>query len=430
VTVDLISFKKANKLGVNSKVTPRMLSEIEEKNYDFDVAEAFDDYIHIRQKEKEYAIKSGNRYNTTKIHRNRFVKKYGISVQKFYEEMINVQRAAIMAILLFTGVRYSELTSFKGSCIMKRNFVYVLKGTVIKSRSDSLPTDIDEWVAIPIVRDAVDVLEQFQRFTFNSHIVASLRSVYLNQKDVPLSLNGVSENLNMYVRTSAKKNSSLEKYVDKLEHKITIHRLRHTLAQQLIRGRLGLPYISYHLKHINSAVSAYNSISNVTLGYGGISKEILNSAKQYNSAKKELMDEIYHPNSVVAGGKNANEFTKRKKEYFQGLMVDDTEIDDIIENLKSQSLPFLDVGLGYCGGRKDIVLQDGTKQPPPCIGHLKCNPVDCGNAVIPKSKLPIWRQVYQDTVNKLEDDAFKYMELELKETLKRAEHVITHFQTS
>ncbi|MFD1030802.1 site-specific integrase [Metaplanococcus flavidus] len=428
VTIDIISFKKSMKLNVHSKVTPNMLTEIDKKAYGFDVANAFEDYIKMRTQDREYALKRGTRQANTKTIRINFKRKYGISVQAFYEEMINGQRAAILAILLFTGVRYSELISLKGNCILKRKDVYVIKGTVIKHKSDLLPTDVDEWVAIPIVRDAVEVLEQFQRFTFNSYIVSPLRTVYLNQKDLPMGPNAISEALNLYLETSKERNDTLLKYAGQPDHKITIHRLRHTLARQLIRGRLGLPYISYHLKHINAAVVAYNRTSNVTLGYGGISNEILNSAKQYHGAKEELIQEIYHPNAIVAGGRNANEFTKRKKEYFQGLMVDDAEIDDIITDLKNQSLPFLDVGLGFCGGRKDIVLEDGTKQPPPCIGQLKCNPVDCGNAVIPKSKLPIWKKVHQDTVTKLEDDQFNYMELELKEVLKRAEYVINHFQ--
>src|SRR5690606_30399394 len=128
------------------------------------------------------------------------------------------------------------------------NDVYLLKGTVIKNKSDLLPTDIDEWVAIPIVRDAVEVLELFQRFTYNSYIVSPLRTVYLNQKDLPMSPNAISEALNLYLVVSKERNVALHKYANQPEHKITIHRLRHTLARQLIRGRLGLPYISYHLK--------------------------------------------------------------------------------------------------------------------------------------------------------------------------------------
>ncbi len=429
VTIDIISFKKHLKLSVHSKITPSMLSEINGKSYAYELENAFEDYIKIREKDKEYALRSGSRYSNSKTYRMKFKKAYGITVKDFYEELVNIHRAAIMAILLFTGVRYSELISFKSSCVLKRNDVYLLKGTVIKNRGDLLPTDIDEWVAIPIVRDAVEVLELYQRFTFNSYLVSPLRTVYLNQKNLPMSEHAVSDALNLYLLTSKERNSSLQKYANQPMHKITIHRLRHTLARQLIKGRLGLPYISYHLKHINSAVVAYNRTSNVTLGYGGISKEILNSAKQNHLVRKELVKEIYHPNAVVAGGKNANEFTKRKKDYFQGLMVDDDDINDIIEDLKNQSLPFLDVGLGYCGGRKDILFEDGTKQPPPCIGQLKCNPIDCSNAVIPKSKLPIWKKVDQDTVYKLQDDQFNYMELELKETLKRAEYVINHFHS-
>lgn len=413
-TTDIVSFKNAMKMSVYSSITSNIQNSLEKKTYSYDVASAFEDYVEIREIEKMNAVKSGKRNNTTGKQRESFKHNHEITLNDFYHDLLKIQRACFFAILTFTGIRYSELISLKASCIVKRKDVYVLKGTITKHQDNLLPTNEDEWVAIPIVRDAIEILEAFQRFTFNSFLVSSLHSVYLNQKDIPYSLSGITEALN--------------KYVNQPENKITVHRLRHSLAQQLIRGKLGLPYISYHLKHVNSAVVAYNRVNNVTLGYGGISKEITHSVKYFHAAKKELINEIYHPNSSVAGGKNAIEFTKRKKEYFQGLMVNDEEIEDIIDDLKCQSLPFLDVGLGYCAGRKDIELKDGSKQPPPCIGQLKCNPVDCGNAVIPKSKLPIWKKVYNDTINKLNDEEFSYMKLELKETLNRAEYVINHFR--
>lgn len=429
VTSDIVHFKLAMNMPVNTTITKAIEQTIYSNTLPYDVETAFDAYLEILESDRIYSLQRGKRSNISGNLRKKFKQRFNINVSDFNALIKRVHAASIVAILLFTGVRYSELISLKKGCIEKRNDVYVMKGTVTKHKSDSLPSEIDEWVAIPIVRDAIEILECIQVLTKNSYLVAPLRGVYLDQKDLPISNNGLSELLNIYVVNGAESNEALAKFTENMKvNKITPHRFRHSLAQQLVRGKLGLPYISYHFKHINSAVVAYNRVSNVTLGYGGISREIVNSATSYQAAKKELFEQIYSPGAVVAGGGNANDFMKRKTEYFQGLMVNDEEVDDIIEDLKDQSLPFLDVGLGYCGGRKDIELPDGSKQAPPCIGQLKCNPVDCGNAVIPKSKVPIWKKVYDDAVAKLNDESFAYMEIELKEIVGRAEKVLNHFR--
>lgn len=429
VTRDIVKFKSAMRMPIRTTLTKVIEQSIVAEALDYNFQAAFKCYVEILERDRLYSLKRGKRGSNSANLRRKFPIEFKISVADFNAYIKNIHSASIIAILLFTGVRYSELISLKKGCIQKRNDVYVMKGTVTKHRSESLPSDIDEWVAIPIVRDAIEILECIQTLTKNTYLVAPLRGVYLDQKDLPLSIQGLNKILNLYILNNSSANSKLEKFAKNMQlNKITTHRLRHSLAQQLVRGRLGLPYISYHFKHVNSAVVAYNQVSNVTLGYGGISKEVLHSATSLRSAKKELFEQIYSPNAVVAGGGNAQEFMKRKTEYFQGLMVNDEEVEDIIEDLQEQSLPFLDVGLGYCGGRKDIVLQDGTKQAPPCIGQLKCNPVDCGNAVIPKSKVPIWKKVHDDAVKKLNDESYAYLEVELKEIIGRAERVINHFR--
>lgn len=431
VTIDLYNFKKEMDMNIHMKLTDKLMKKISEKTSPIYFSkESYKDYVIIREFERMKSVNKGKRISASSSKREDFINKYKLSIKIYYSELVRLHRACIVVILLFTGMRYSEIVSLKKGSVSQKNDVYFIKGTVTKFRDALVEANEDEWIAIPIVRDAIDILEEIQKFTFNDYLISACYSVYLNCKSLPLSNAGVNGALNNYVKESAKFNNKLEHFITDPSNKLTVHRFRHTLAQQLARGKLGLPYISYHLKHVNTAVVAYRRVNNVTLGYGGISKELSNSAKFYNGAKKELLNEIYHPNAVVSGGKNAIEFTKRKKEYFQGLMVDDNEIDSIIEDLKSQALPFLDVGLGYCSGRKELELEDGTKKPPPCIGQLKCNPVDCGNAIIPKSKLPIWERVYKDAISKLNDSDYKYMEPELKEIIIRSQRVINHFYTN
>lgn len=429
VTSDIISFKRIMNMDVFSGVTESVQKCIEKNGFKNVSPESFQQYLEILEKDEYESILRNKRYSGAYALRRTFKSVNGYSVKYMNDCIRRIHAAAIITILLFTGMRYSEVISLQKGCLLKRIDVFVIVGTVVKMRDIGLPVNRDEWVAIPIVRDAVEILELIQKLTSNSYLVAPLRRVYLNQADEPLSENGLSTLLNMYLKQRKLEDKCFQEFnLEAPINQLTSHRFRHSLAQQLVRGRLGIPYLSYHFKHVNTAMVAFNKFSDVTLGYGNIGRELTNSAKNYTAAKAELFEQIYSPTAVVVGGQNATDFMQRKTEYYQGLMVNDEEVNDIIEDLKSQSLPFLDVGLGYCGGRKDRILKDGTKEPPPCIGHLKCNPLDCGNAVIPKSKLPMWEEMYKDANLKLANPEFEYMNVELKEIIKRAETVINQFR--
>jgi hypothetical protein len=276
-------------------------------------------------------------------------------------------------------------------------------------------------VACPIVRDAVRVIEQIQRVSFNKYIFSSTFSAYLNQKEMPYSNGGLNNAIQLYLNEV-----DTEKRFTGLKHKVSTHRLRHTLARQLIRANLGIPYISYHLKHVHSQIVHMQSyINNVTLGYGNIAQELFNNAITANHVKKELVMDLYHPQSPVAG-KNAEEFKKRREAYFQGMQAEGWTEDEIMEHLSIKGVPFADVGLGYCGGKKELAMPDGSKQPPPCIGQLKCNPNQCHNAIIPKSKIPHWKNIYLHNKKMVDDPEFAHAKKEHLAFMKEAKIVLTY----
>ncbi|MFE4115792.1 hypothetical protein [Priestia sp. YIM B13448] len=436
-TVDVISFLKQMNMPIDSYIPKSYEKKLKQHLNKKSLRLLFDDYVHMRQKERNFAMVHQKRDSYTSEMKVKFYKKHGVKVSEFHNLLNHVHRASLFLLLQFTGVRYSEATTFKVGCLKKVTAdVSVIRGAVIKHRDSKLPTDIDEWVACPIVRDSIKVLEEISRFTFNKYLLSSTYSVYLDIPEEPYSNSGINSLLSMYAadidieekfsEMKKDKNGKTRRVV-KREYFISVHRLRHTLALNLVRAKLGIPYISYHLKHVHTAIVAREKINNVTLGYGGISNELFKMPLVAEQAKEELINEIYHPNSPVEGGVNKDEFKKRRQEFFQGLMVDDEDFKEIMYDLKKSGAPFADVGLGYCGGKKEIPLKDGSKKPPPCVGQLQCNPVQCGNAVIPKSKIPMWIKIYKDNFAKLSDPYFQYAEKEIRQFVNESKEVLENF---
>lgn len=395
------------------------------KKYKNNFIEMFSSYIDIRVEDRKYSLQLGKR-RTRSINHIEFRAKYGIAAKEFLNDLQRFHRAAIFIFCLYIGVRYSEAVSFKSNCLEEiKEGLWVVRGTITKNEDVNKLEGTVEWVACPIVRDAVKVLEEFQRFTFNSYIISPTYSVYLNQKDLPYSNEALNSLLNDY-----KNQVDKEDRFKASEYTISSHRLRHSIARQLIKAKLGIPYISNHLKHIHSQImQAQNYINNVTISYGNISKELFNNATTIQKVKKEVVYDLYHPDSPVAG-KNSDAFKERRKAFFQGMQADGMTIEEILDYLAVKGVPFADVGLGYCGGKKDIVLANGNKEKPPCIGQLKCNPTRCHNAIIPKNKVAHWKNVYKHSKGMLINPLFSHLRSEHETFLKEAELVLKELKVN
>ncbi|MFD4928737.1 tyrosine-type recombinase/integrase [Peribacillus butanolivorans] len=424
-TKDVVIFLKLLGVKINYNLVDNIEIDSYYSKYIDLFKEMFDSYVNIRIRDKEYGVKGGTR-GASSQYRIEFKSKYGISVQEFLGVLQRFHRAAIFIVCQFTGVRYSEVISFQTGCLTKiKEGLWVIKGTVTKGENLNNQEGNDEWVACPIVRDAVNVLEEIQRFTFNSFLISPTYSVYLKQKNLPYTNSALNDVFNLYLEQIDEKKNFVGP-----EYKIGSHRLRHTLAIQFLRAKLGIPYISYHLKHLHSQViNLQNYINNVTLGYGNIAKELFSNATAIDYVKKEIVYDLYHPDSPVAG-KNSEAFKNRRKAYYQGMQAEGFTIEEILELLQIKGVPFADVGLGYCGGKKEIILTDGTKEQPPCIGQLKCNPARCQNAIIPSSKIPHWANVYKHNKKMLEDPYFAHAKREHQEFMEEAKVVLTYLNVN
>lgn len=126
--------------------------------------------------------------------------------------------------------------------------------------------------------------------------------------------------------------------------------------------------------------------------YGNIGELAFVRAQHSGDARVEAAQALYDPESPVAGG-GAEEFRKRRKAYFEGMAAAGRTKEEVLKELARDSIPFASVGLGYCGGRREILKKDGTKEVPPCLGSLECQPKYCKQAVITKAHAPHWQRV-------------------------------------
>ena len=349
---------------------------------------AFEDYVRIRGKDRDSYEAKGKKGLVSVTGRRRFRKTYGFSPSQFFELMCRTQRAAFTVVALYTGARYSDLTTFESGCIEKKHGAFVLRGTEVKMQPIAAPEGEDLWPAIPAIRDAVRCLEEISRFTFNQYLISATETVAAHATATPLSLAGYTGALNRYLR-------DIDASGRWANWHINPHQLRHTLAHQLARSDVGLVFIAHQMKHLHTALSALPP--QVTLMYGNIGALALERATQSGAAYQEAAHLLFDPEAPVAGG-GAEEFRQRRKAYFEGMVAQGYTVDQVINHVAAQGMPFASVGIGFCRGKRDFLLKDGTKEKPPCIGSLQCNPKRCQQALITQAHIPQWRKIHAQNV--------------------------------
>ena len=200
---------------------------------------------------------------------------------------------------------------------------------------------------------------------------------------------------------------------------------RHTLAYQMYRADIGLPFISFQLKHFVDDVSRYTSIgqhSDVTLEYGGIGEALEQGTRGLRKkAEIEGIKSIMNPDGVYLGVKG-KEHKERLQKLFQGYMAEGYTTDEIYEALAEQGVALINVGQGFCYGGRFEDFDESI----PCIGSLRCNPIRCKNAIVTKANAPKWREVY--SINKINSEKPEYHESreQMIEAMNEAKSVLEY----
>lgn len=322
----------------------------------------------------------------------------------------------------YTGMRPSELSEILvDSCLVQEGRHWLLESRVVKHQQEDRKLFDDKWLAIPIVRDAVEVARVLARYKQSPYLFSSVFTVAPGATCMALDSAGMKYQLDAFFSAAL----SQEQY-ESLDFSPYI--LRHTLAFQMYRVDLGLPFISHQLKHFGEIVGNYGKkgFSKVTLGYGNIGDMISKGGRQNGKplrkeAEIEAVKNYFDPDGGFAGA-NAAAHKARNVNIFKGLMAAGYTKEQIFEAMAKQHLAIVNIGTGFCYGG----VQEDFNDAIPCIGSLRCNPNQCSNSVITKVHAPKWREVYTTNKILLDDPLYADRLDQILEAMNEAEGVLKY----
>lgn len=371
-------------------------------------------YVQMRDKDRVASHRLGKKTSNSRKERVRLVE-MGIAPVMFFSYLLRVRNAALSLVGLYTGGRWSDYSGFKHGCIKLRHGYPVIEGTLVKNQPENAAEGEDFWPAIPILRDAVAVLEQLTDITHNPFLFSASDTVPIGGAEQPISLVGFTTAINDYLAQ-----------IDEGEvwsgWRINPHQLRHTLARQLANADVGTVFISYQLKHLYTALASLPP--DVTLGYGNLSQQRMDRAMARADANLDAARALFDPDAPVAGG-GAEEFKARRKTYFEGKAAAGWSTEETIKNLAAAGMPFVSVGPGYCGGIKEETMKDGRKIPPPCIGDLQCNPGDCGQSIITTIHKRHWERIREKNIELSSNPDLAYAKPNFEKAILTSERVLS-----
>lgn len=322
----------------------------------------------------------------------------------------------------YSGMRPSELSQITFERALSESGQYwVLNSHVVKHRNAYGKLFDDTWVAIPIVRDAVAAAKILAKYKQTPFLFAPTDTVAPGAKPVEVSSVGMKYHLMSF----------FEYILPEDEYKALgfyPYMLRHTLAYQLYRAEVGLPFISHQLKHFGDIIGGYynRGFSAVTLVYGHIGDLIEMGGRQAGKsnkyrfmAEREVVRLHYDPEGTYAGANGAAHKAKNKAIF---KMYEDAgyTYDEVINALVAQGIAVVNVGMGMCYGGRVEEFDESL----PCIGGLRCNPNRCANSVITKAHAPKWREIYTQNRALLTDPFYQDRLDQINEVINEAKGVL------
>ncbi|ETU79892.1 hypothetical protein Q095_00345 [Pseudomonas aeruginosa PS50] len=334
-----------------------------------------------------------------------------------------VSYSACYLVAQYTGMRPSELAEILvESCLEQENDYWVLISNVIKHRQGLAKLFDDKWIAIPIVRDAIRAACIIAKVKQNPYLFSSVDTVAQGAKPQSMASNGIASHFRAFFEEIL-----TDEEFETLE--FTPYTLRHTLAYQMARAGLGLPFISHQLKHFGDLVGGAGqnkAFSEVTLEYGAIA-EILSKGGRSSGRTPAQMAEEEHilsycdPDGNYAGP-NAEKHKAQMRKVFDGYMAAGYTKEQIIVQMAKKRMAIINVGKAFCYGGQ----REDFDESLPCIGGLRCNPNRCPNAVVTKVHAPKWREIYVQNSLALGSPNSAGVEEELRAAMEEARGVLEH----
>lgn len=400
--------------------------------------ELIDDYAVIRLFRKGYSeaeiskivtihpglyVDGTNKLSEHKL-RKKISERHGFeSFEEVRNKINEVYDACCYIIAQFSGMRPNALSEIIiESCLVTSEGDDLIVTEEKKGKSESFNLFDDKFVTIPIMKDAITAAKLIAKCKNNPYLFSNADTVEYGSKPESMSSQGIKHSFSKYfVRLF-----SVEQWK---ELQFTTYMYRHTLAYQLYRVDLGLPFISYQLKHVVESISkhsGYKSTSDVTLEYGEIAERLSSDATKgkrqsiRQQAEIESVKSTMNPDGTYLGEKG-KEHKERLTQAFIGYRAEGFSDDEIYEAMAEQGMAIVNVGTGFCFGDNEMEKFDDSL---PCLGGLRCNPLRCKNSIVTKAHAPKWREVYLSNKALVGKEGFEDKQEQILAAMQEAEAVL------
>ena len=312
-----------------------------------------------------------NSAKNKKSNNREFRDQFGLSPGDVSRLLSDAHCAAMMTILLLTGMRESETKYLMRDCLVNDHGFWFLKSKVVKNHPRDIPIS-EGWLATELTLDAYEILQFISDKTGNPYLFSS-------------PINAFSEKFNKGYSPGAL-NTKFNRWIEKIDSgklfidwRFSVHQCRETLVYQLARQEVGMPFISMQLKHFHSQ---FNRMPNaVTAGYGQYRSQLISGiAKRKADAREKALLEVYGEDAAFAGG-GADSHKARIDTFFSGIGLFGKGREEYIRKMASRGVKLMPTSIGNCT-KNFMSINDGD-QPPPCFGDYQCDP-DCPSHVITK----------------------------------------------
>jgi hypothetical protein len=347
-------------------------------------------------------------------------KKYNIShfddIRKYVNE---VYYSSAYLIAQYTAMRPSEMSEVVlSNCLVKHEGFDLIVSNVKKNPLENLKLFDDKWVVIPIMKDAITAATKISILKNNDYLFSNMDTVGSKSAPSNMSPGGITNFFTNFLEIVLGKTQTAA-------IKLNAYMTRHTLAYQLHRIELGLPFISFQLKHIVNTVDKFTSFgatSKTTLGYGEIAESIVLNKAQNKTIRRlaevEKIKTVMDPDGTYVGPK-AEEHKARIQKVFQGYQAAGYSKEEVFDAMAEQGMAVINVGTGFCfGGVEDF------DESIPCIGTLRCNPIRCSNAIVTKANAPKWREIYITNKELLIKDGYEERKEQIIATVNESKAVL------
>lgn len=289
-----------------------------------------------------------------------FSKMYGLTPLELHDIIKEGHTAAMLLILLFTGMRASEIAFLMRNCLVLEHGYWFLVSKEVKRRPKDTPIS-EGWLAIEITRDAYDILMFITERTGNKFLFSP-----------PWPRGGERKgyrcggSLNTLFKRWLKTIDGQQLFADWI---FSVHQCRETLVSQLAQQEVGLPFISMQLKHFRSQFNGMPS--SVTAGYGQYRKQLMTSiSSRLADAREKALLDLYGEKANFAGG-GAATHKARIDAFFSGLGLFGERREKYIRDMARRGVKLMPTSIGNCTKNLAVPTAD---QPPPCYGDFQCDP--------------------------------------------------------